>query len=228
MARILIVEDNESIREAVCAYLRLSDHEVLEFAMKTDVLEVMRHKTPDLVILDVMLPDGNGFDLAKKIKNEFDVPFIFLTAKDRESDRILGFELGADDYVIKPFSPKELMLRVEAVLRRTSRLLREEYFSWNLDEHHLVMDPGKHMALYDDKTLQLTGAEWKILYYLASRFGMVVSREQILGDCLGYSYEGSERTVDTHVKNIRAKLGVGNSWIETVRGFGYRFLGKSE
>jgi CheY-like chemotaxis protein len=119
MARIFLVEDNESIREAVAGYLRLEEHEVIEFGGVADVLEVMRHKAPDLAILDVMLPDGSGFALAKKIRTQSRVPLVFLTAREAESDRITGFELGADDYVVKPFSPKELVLRVQALLRRT-------------------------------------------------------------------------------------------------------------
>jgi DNA-binding response OmpR family regulator len=114
MARIFLVEDNESIREAVAGYLKLEEHEVIEFGGVADVLEVMRHRAPDLAILDVMLPDGSGFALAKKIRAVSRVPLVFLTAREAESDRITGFELGADDYVVKPFSPKELVLRVQA------------------------------------------------------------------------------------------------------------------
>ena len=119
MARIFVVEDNESLREAVCSYLRLNDHEVVEFPRIGGVLEAIDTKPPDLIVLDVMLPDGDGFLLARKIRKDHVVPIIFLTAKATESDRITGFELGADDYVVKPFSPKELSLRVEAVLRRS-------------------------------------------------------------------------------------------------------------
>lgn len=230
MARIFLVEDNESIREAVTGYLRLDEHEVVEFGGVSDVLDAMRHRAPELLILDVMLPDGNGFALAKKVRAESAVPIVFLTARERESDRITGFELGADDYVVKPFSPKELALRVQAVLKRSGAAPAsdERAGCWKTahgrKEQRLCVDPAAHRATVDGKALDLTGAEWKILVYLASRAGVVLSRETLLGECLGYSYEGSERTIDTHVKNLRAKLG-GAEWIETVRSYGYRFAG---
>ena len=180
MACIFLVEDNTLIREAVSGYLKLDNHEIVEFPTAEGVEESVKKIKPDLLILDVMLPDGNGFLLAKSIRSFSSVPLIFLTAKDSESDRILGFELGADDYICKPFSAKEL-------------------------------------------DIELTGAEWKILVFLAENFGQVISREQILSRCFNYFFEGSERTVDTHMANLRGKLGSG--WISTVRGFGYKFMG---
>ncbi len=226
MARIYLVEDNESIREAVAGYLKLEDHEVIEFGGVADVLEAMRHRAPDLAILDVMLPDGSGFALAKKIRAESRVPLVFLTAREAESDRITGFELGADDYVAKPFSPKELVLRVQALLRRSgaSGAPAGADGCWEHGGAKLCLDGAGHRALLGEVELVLTAAEWKILEHLARNAGIVVSRERLLGESLGYAYEGSERTIDTHVKNLRAKLG-GPGWVETVRGFGYRFAG---
>ena len=227
MARIFVVEDNDSLREAVCSYLRLNDHEIVEFARLGGVLEAVDTRPPDLIVLDVMLPDGDGFLLARKIRRSHGVPIIFLTAKATESDRITGFELGADDYVVKPFSPRELSLRVEAVLRRSGRAAAEEVRTgrWSLGEHVLELDETSHRASVDEAEISLTVAEWKILSYLAARSGTVVGRERLLGESLDYLVaEGSERTVDTHIKNLRAKLGEAD-WIETVRGFGYRFSG---
>lgn len=228
MARIYLVEDNESIREAAAGYLRLQEHEVVEFGGVKDVPDAMRHRAPDLVILDVMLPDGNGFALAKKIRSTSSVPIIFLTARVAESDRITGFELGADDYVVKPFSPKELVLRVEALLRRTGGgggKAGGAGGSWTLGRSRLTLDTQAHRATLGGEEIALTGAEWKILEHLAANAGVVVSRERLLGESLGYRYEGSERTIDTHMKNLRAKLGA-QEWIETVRGYGYRFAGR--
>jgi DNA-binding response OmpR family regulator len=226
VARIFLIEDNESIREAVAGYLKLEDHEVIEFGGVADVLEAMRHRAPDLAILDVMLPDGSGFALAKQIRAESRVPLVFLTARESESDRITGFELGADDYVAKPFSPKELVLRVQALLRRAGGAAgpMEADGCWECGGAKVCLDGAGHRALLDGVALTLTAAEWKILEHLARNPGIVVSRERLLGESLGYDYEGSERTIDTHVKNLRAKLG-DPGWVETVRGFGYRFAG---
>jgi DNA-binding response OmpR family regulator len=227
MARIFVVEDNESLREAVCSYLRLNDHEVVEFPRIGGVLEAIDTKPPSLIVLDVMLPDGDGFLLARKIRKVHTVPIIFLTAKATESDRITGFELGADDYVVKPFSPKELSLRVEAVLRRSGEMALQSagQMQWALEERILQLDEAAHRATVDGAEINLTVAEWKILSYLAARSGTVVTRERLLGESLDYLVaEGSERTVDTHIKNLRSKLG-DPGWIETVRGFGYRFSG---
>ncbi len=229
MARIFLVEDNEMLREAVSSYLKLSEHEVVEFGRVDGVEEAFRTKPPALLILDVMLPDGDGFLLARKLRREHHVPIIFLTARSAESDRITGFEVGADDYVVKPFSSRELSLRVEAVLRRTAAASPETAAADRMRWHHgrdvLELDEAMHRATVNGSERTLTPAEWKILAHLARNPGMVVSRERLLGESLDYLIaEGSERTVDTHVKNLRAKLGR-TDWIETVRGYGYRFAG---
>ncbi len=227
MARIFVVEDNEALREAVCSYLRLNDHEIVEFPRAGGVLEAVETKPPDLIVLDVMLPDGDGFLLARKIRKTQGLPIIFLTAKASESDRITGFELGADDYVVKPFSPRELSLRVEAVLRRSGSggAKPDAAMSWVLGKQVLELDEAAHRASVAGNEINLTVAEWKILSHLATHSGAVVGRERLLGESLDYLVaEGSERTVDTHIKNLRAKLGSAG-WIETVRGFGYRFSG---
>jgi DNA-binding response OmpR family regulator len=227
MAEIIIVEDNESIREAVSSYLRLDGHGVREFGRLQGVLEAVRMRSPDLLILDVMLPDGDGFQLAKRIRDRSQVPILFLTARTSESDRITGFEIGGDDYVVKPFSPKELALRVQSILRRArvNAPAEDASAAWTLGKELLAMDSLSHRVSVNGKEITLTAAEWKILAYLGANPGIVVSRERILGECLDYMAEGSERTVDTHVKNIRIKLD-NPDFIETVRGFGYRFTGR--
>ncbi len=226
MESIFIVEDNESIREAVAGYLKLADYNVTQFEGVTGVKDAIIEKKPDLLILDVMLPDGDGFIFAKELRQYSRVPLIFLSARESESDRITGFEIGADDYIVKPFSSKELVLRVAAVLRRASKNAQvTEGTVWKLGNDVLDFDEGSHRALLNGEELKLTAAEWKILVFLSSSGNAVVSREQILDQCLEYSFDGYDRTVDTHIKNLRAKLGRPD-WVETVRGYGYRFAGE--
>jgi DNA-binding response OmpR family regulator len=225
MALIIIVEDNEAIREAAASYLRLQDHEVLEFGKISGVLDAVKMKNPDLLILDIMLPDGDGFRLAKRIREKSEAPILFLTARTSESDRITGFEVGADDYVTKPFSPKELVLRVNAILNRTRKGKDLRTGNWKLGKDRLGIDEKSHRAYANSREVTLTAAEWKILTYLVQNQGIVITRDRILGECLDYMAEGSERTVDTHVKNVRKKLG-NPDWIETVREYGYRFAGQ--
>lgn len=226
MACVIIVEDNSLIRDAVSGYLKLDGYKTLEFGGVSGVLDAVKRETCDLAILDVMLPDGSGFALAKEIRADSDIPLIFLTAKDSESDRILGFELGADDYICKPFSAKELVLRVHALLRRTGKSDGGKSAAsgeWQSGNSAVFIDEGRHSVSVDGNPIELTSTEWKILLYLASNAGQVVSREQLLGECLNYFFEGSERTIDTHMANLRSKIG--QQWISTVRGFGYRFSG---
>ncbi len=224
MAKILIVEDNENLREAVTGYLKIDGHDVVEFARLRGLHEAIAAEKPDLLILDVMLPDGDGFLTAKKLRENIDIPIIFMTAKSTESDRITGFEVGGDDYIVKPFSPKELTLRVKAVLRRVGGEEKEIHNAWTLEGHELRLSSDTHQVYHDGREVVFTAAEWKILLYLVERPGAVVSRTRILTESLDYFSEGSERTIDTHVKNIRAKLGHAD-WFETIRGFGYRFTG---
>ncbi len=228
MARIFVVEDNDGLRETIASYLELDEHTVSCFPRLSGVDEAVRLQHPDLVILDVMLPDGDGFLFARRLRSRERVPIIFLTARTSESDRITGFEVGGDDYVVKPFSNKELMLRVRALLRRVHLESPRTTALWTTGDsdgrHELELDEGGHLCRHNGEDVLLTAAEWKILRYLAERPRMVVSRERLLGECLDYLAEGSERTIDTHIKNIRLKLRKA-PWIDTVRGFGYRFVG---
>ena len=226
MAHIYMVEDNKSIREAVMGYLQLADHKVSGFSTLADFKEALEDEHPDLILLDVILPDGDGFIFAKEFLAHHAIPLIFMSARETESDRITGFEIGADDYIVKPFSPKELVLRVAAVLKRASGPRTDSSNDvWTLNDHQICTDQDSHKAELDGEPLKLTAAEWKIFLYLSSNDGTVVTREQILDRCLEYSFEGYDRTVDTHIKNLRAKLGQPD-WIETIRGYGYRFAGE--
>ncbi|MGB4407009.1 MAG: response regulator transcription factor [Sphaerochaeta sp.] len=229
---IYVVEDNDAIRETICSYLELSDYEVAQFSTVASVVESLEFKKARLCILDVMLPDGNGFELAKRIHEAHsEVAFLFLTAKEAESDRILGLELGAEDYIVKPFSPRELVLRVQAILRRldvshaTSGAEKGSVNEWRIGNQSLTIHTTKHTVLIQAQEVYLTKVEWKILVFLSSNPRELISRERILGECLDYLHDGSDRTVNTHLKNLRSKLGDGQ-WIETVRGFGYKWVGE--
>lgn len=223
---ILVVEDNEGIRENITAYLQASGHEVHEFAGVSGVVESLNFLEPELAILDVMLPDGNGLVLGRMLhERRPKLPFLFLTARDTESDRILGLEIGAEDYIVKPFSPRELVLRVQIILRRhVARSVTSGPARWTLGESSLEMDLSSHSVRVDGNDVVLTAAEWSLLGILCRQPGVVVPRERLLGEGLDYGHDGSDRTLNTHMKNLRAKLGT-DAWIETIRGFGYKFRG---
>lgn len=227
MKRIYVVEDHDAIRDGVVRYLEISGYKAVGMATVAEERKAMDENLPDLVIQDVMLPDGDGFLFVKELRGRgVDVPVIFMTARSEESDRILGFELGADDYISKPFSPKELVLRVGALFRRMEHgsveARPEQRMSFSSGPDRLVIDIGAHRVTIDDEERPLTAAEWRILTYLAGNEGRLVSRSEILEKCFDYALDSYERVVDTHIKNIRAKLRPG-AWIETVRGYGYRF-----
>ncbi|QEN05917.1 response regulator transcription factor [Thiospirochaeta perfilievii] len=225
MELIFLVEDNSNLREAISSYLLLEGYRVKEFSVLEGVIESVKNLEPSLIILDVMLPDGDGFLLTKKIREYYETPIIFLTARDSESSRITGFEIGGDDYLVKPFSTRELVLRVKALLKRSSKTKpKHQVNSWKYNNNTLVLDIDSHTALLNSKELFLTATEWKILEYFTSSAGILLQRQKLLTACLDYSIDMSERTIITHIKNLRAKLD-DPGWIETVRGFGYRFKG---
>ena len=227
MKLIYVVEDHDVIRDGVVQYLSINGYDAKGFADLSSVREGLRAKLPDLIIQDVMLPDGDGFMFIKEIKQKYPaLPVIFMTARTEESDRILGFEIGADDYIPKPFSPKELVLRVNALFRRVEGASAApdngSKLTFKDKENTLYIDMDEHRLTINGNEVNLTAAEWKIVTYLAQNEGRLISRALILEKCFDYSFESYERVVDTHIKNIRAKLRPGN-WIETVRGYGYRF-----
>jgi len=228
MEQIYIVEDNELIREGVKEYLEVNGYAVESFYNLSELHEAVTYKKPDVLIIDVMLPDGNGFQYAKKLREKSQVPIVFLTAKEQESDRILGFEVGGDDYIVKPFSNKELLMRIKVQLKRSKpsrqKIDTKEVEKYKLEQHLLSIDKKARKAFINENIVTLTASEWKLLVFLSRHWGQAISREMLLGECLGYLHGGSERTVDTHIANLRSQLGKSN-WIGTVRSFGYRFNG---
>lgn len=230
MKLIYVSDSNSEDREGIKQYFELSGYEVQAFEELHTLQVAIARQIPDLLLLDVVLTDGDGFTFIKKLKQTYSFPVIFVTARVAESDRILGFELGADDYVCKPFSSKELVLRVHAMFRRIdmSASAFRSGSSWTLGNSFMQLDEVSHLFSVDGQQIALTAAEWRIMSYLVSNSGILITRSQILEHCFDYSFESYDRIVDTHVKNMRAKMGpLGSQWIETVRGYGYRFAGHS-
>lgn len=222
--RILLVEDEKAIREAVLAYLEREGYWVTPAEDGQVALEQLSKHKFDLVVLDLMLPKVSGEQVCKVVRNSSDVPIIMLTAKGEVEDRIAGLELGADDYLVKPFSPRELVARVRALMRRAR--VETEPQRERLEFGQLVIDVSSHKAFLGDAELDLTASEFKLLTTLARYPGRVYSRMELVEKVLGYDFEGYERTIDSHVKNLRAKLDDDPrepTFIFTVHGVGYRF-----
>ena len=227
MKLIYVVEDHQVIRDGVRRYLELAGYKVLGFGNLASVRDAFRITKADLLIQDVMLPDGDGFEFVQELRKSMDIPVIFMTAKIAEEDRIHGFELGADDYISKPFSPKELVLRVQAILRRVDggqEVETSHKYYYKADSGIMCFDEVEHKVTVNDEPVALTAAEWRILGLLIGNTSRILPRSEILKKCFDYTSESYERIADTHIKNLRAKLGP-YPWIETVRGYGYRFIG---
>ena len=222
--RILLVEDEKNIRDAVAAYLERAGYWVTPAADGQEAVDAFSLHQFDLVILDLMLPRLPGEKVCRIIRDTSDVPIIMLTAKGEVEDRIVGLELGADDYLIKPFSPRELVARVRALLRRAH--IDSEPQREVLDFGGLTIELNGHKVLVNDEEVDLTASEFKLLTTLSRYPGRVYSRMELVEKVLGYDFEGYERTIDSHVKNLRAKIGDdprNPRWIYTVHGVGYRF-----
>ena len=220
---ILVVDDEKDIVELMRYNLVQAGYRVISAADGRQAIDLARRERPDLVVLDLMLPTLPGTEVARILRQEEKtrtIPIVMLTARGSEVDRVVGFELGADDYVVKPFSPRELVLRVQAILRRDGR---DEVSEERITFEPLVIDLAAHVVRLNGREVGLTATEFKLLYRLARRPGRAFSRDQLLSDVWGYSGDLETRTVDTHMKRLRAKLGEAGAWIETVRGHGYRF-----
>ena len=226
--RIFIVEDEPDLRDTLTFNFENEGFKVSSFPDGEKCLTSVKKNKPDLIILDLMLPGINGLDVCREIRSKEennDVSIIMLTAKGEEIDRIVGFELGADDYVTKPFSVRELILRVKVLLKKRSDNQSAEKI---LEYGPVKMNLDAHSVLVDDIDVVLTALEFKLLKHLLKRRGRVQTRDQLLGDVWGYSSEVTTRTVDTHIKRLREKLGSTGDLIQTIRGVGYRFNNHSE
>ena len=222
--KILIIEDEPDIRKNLEYNLSREGYSVLTAASIAEAEQLIYSNNLSLILLDLMLPDGSGLELCKKMKSDPDVqnlPIIILTAKDNEVDKVVGFEIGADDYVTKPFSVRELILRIKAVLKRGEN--KKDIVEIDRQFGDLKIDIDSHEVYVDGELVNLTALEFKLLIQLVDRRGRVQSREQLLADVWGYSAEVSTRTVDTHIKRLREKLGTMGKYVQTIRGVGYKF-----
>ena len=221
---ILVVDDDHKIVELVTLYLQREGYQVIQAFDGTTALELARSERPSLAVLDLMLPGVNGLVICKTLQNEAQTPVIMLTARTTEEDRMRGLDLGADDYVTKPFSPRELVSRVRAVLRRVNRA-QEPLTGGPLQFGALRIDPVRHEVWVQEKPIELTPTEFRLLMVFARAPGHVFTRQQLLDRAFDEAFEGFERNVDVHVMNLRRKLGLpaGGPALKTVYGVGYRF-----
>jgi two-component system phosphate regulon response regulator PhoB len=222
--KILLIEDEPDIRKTLEYNLSREGFDVICASSLSEGKNYINTNQFSLILLDLMLPDGSGLDLCRELKTDSDkklTPIIILTAKDDEVDKVVGFELGADDYVTKPFSVRELILRVKAVLKRGNA--KSENLEVQRQFGDLVIDVDSHEVYVDNEPVTLTALEFKLLRQLVDRRGRVQSRDQLLSDVWGYSADVTTRTVDTHIKRLREKLGAMGKYVQTIRGVGYKF-----
>tara|TARA_B100000767_G_scaffold86696_1_gene83345 strand:+ start:11393 stop:12088 length:696 start_codon:yes stop_codon:yes gene_type:complete len=223
--KVLVIEDEPDIRKTLEYNLTREGFEVSGCGSIKEAKKLIEIPNFSIILLDLMLPDGSGLDLCREVKSNSlteDIPIIILTAKDDEVDKVVGFELGADDYVTKPFSVRELILRVKAILKRNTKTSSMP-LEINRNFGSLKMDIESHEVFIDDEEVILTALEFKLLNQLVERRGRVQTRDQLLSDVWGYSSDITTRTVDTHIKRLREKLGSMGKYVQTIRGVGYKF-----
>ena len=219
--KILVVDDESRMRKLVRDFLVRQDFDVIEAGDGEEALDLFyKDKSIALIILDVMMPKMNGWEVCREVRETSKVPIIMLTAKSEESDELMGFDLGVDEYIAKPFSPKILVARVEAILRRTNKLGDASEVK---KAGAIVLDKTAHEVKLDGKTIDLSFKEFELLDYFLDNQGIALSRERILNSVWNYDYFGDARTIDTHVKKLRSKLGEHGDYIKTVWGMGYKF-----
>ena len=221
MAKILIVDDEQKIREVIREYSEFNGYEVEEAADGMEAVGKCKLNDYDIIIMDIMMPKLDGYSACKEIRKIKNIPVIMLSARGEEYDKLFGFELGIDDYVVKPFSPKELMARVSAVLARTNR--KEEATPDVLKFEGLEINFPARTVTVDGVKAELTPKEYELLFYLVENKNIALSRDKLLSDIWGYDFFGDDRTIDTHIKNLRNNLGKYRDYIVTLRGVGYKF-----
>jgi len=217
---ILLVEDDIRIREIIRTYLKRENYKLYEAGTGEKAFELLEEKEFQLVVLDVMLPDTDGWSILRKIRAKSQLPVIMLTARAEETDKLFGFDLGADDYMTKPFSAKELLARIKALLKRNQIATANELVQIG----NIKINTSYHQVYINEQVIELTPLEYSLLSYLVDNKNLAMSRTQILDGVWGYDYFGDERTVDTHIKRLRKKLLSEGDYIKTIRGVGYRMV----
>ena len=226
MYHILVVDDEVRIRSIVRKYAEFEGHTVTEAGDGMEAVSLCRREKFDIIILDIMMPELDGFSACREIRKVSDTPIIMLSARGEEYDRINGFELGVDDYVVKPFSPRELMLRVEAVMKRTKRTAEEKSEKnqvVEIDNGGLRVDLTARIVYVDGKRVEMSPKEYDLFFYLLRNRNVALTRERLISEVWGYDFYGDARTLDTHIKLLRRSLGRYSDYIVTLRGVGYRF-----
>ncbi|MBQ8332064.1 MAG: response regulator transcription factor [Clostridia bacterium] len=229
MYHLLIVDDESRIRSIIKKYAEFEGHTVTEAADGMEAVHLCRSQSFDLIIMDIMMPELDGFSACREIRKISQTPIIMLSARGEEYDKINGFELGVDDYVVKPFSPKELMLRIEAVMKRVRRtpaeMQKKENLVITLDEGGLRADVTARLVFIDGERVDMSPKEYDLFFYMLANRNVALSREKLISDVWGYDFFGDVRTLDTHIKLLRKSLGRYANLIVTLRGVGYRFEG---
>jgi len=225
MYNILIVDDEEMIRKLIRKYAEFDGHKVTEACDGMDAVIKFKNGSFDLIIMDIMMPELDGFSASREIRKTSSVPIVMLSARGEEYDKINGFEIGIDDYVVKPFSPKELMLRVNAIMKRSASQKVEENKNEvvSLANGGLVADLTARIVYIDGERIDMSPKEYELFFYMLKNKNIALSRDKLLSDVWGYDFFGDDRTLDTHIKILRKSLGKYSDFIVTIRGMGYRF-----
>ncbi len=223
MSRLLVVDDEFRIRQIIRKYAEFEGYTVEEAVDGMQAIEICRKEEFDLIIMDVMMPELDGFSACREIRKFRSTPIIMLSARGEEYDKIHGFELGSDDYVVKPFSPKELMMRVSAVLKRANGAQNSEQKNDVFTYEGLSVDFSARIVTIDGKRIDMTPKEYELFFYMVKNKGLALTREKLISEVWGYDFFGDERTLDTHIKLLRKSLGEYSKCIVTLRGVGYRF-----
>lgn len=221
VARLLVVDDEEKIRSMIKKYAVYEGHEIVEASNGFEAIEMCQNRSFDLIIMDIMMPELDGFSACKEIRKMSQTPIIVLSARGEEYDKIHGFEVGIDDYVVKPFSVKELMMRIQAILKRTNAM--NEQGKEILVFEGLSIDFTGRIVMVDNQVVDLSPKEYDLLFFMVRNRGIALTRERLISEVWGYDYFGDDRTLDTHIKLLRKRLGEYQKFIVTLRGVGYRF-----